>query len=66
MSGKLVNVDNLCSNPENHTMHLCELTKSGKTDEVSALQKEPQFICGNCGQKANTEGVLCAPGPFQD
>ena len=42
----------------------CELTKAGKTAEIKKLQLYPRFICGNCGQKANTEGSLCAPGPF--
>ncbi len=65
MSDRLPNVDNLCTNPENHKLHLCELTKAGKNDEVAALQRDPAFICGNCGRKSNTEGALCAPGPFQ-
>ncbi len=65
MSDRLPNVDNLCTNPNNHTLHICELTKAGKTDVVKKLQHNPTFICGNCAQKANDEGSLCAPGPFQ-
>lgn len=65
MSGRLVNVDNLCTNPKNHSMHICELTKAGKKDKIEELQQHPRFICGNCGNKANEEGALCAPGPFQ-
>jgi hypothetical protein len=64
MSDRLPNVDNLCTNPDNHKMHLCELTKAGKTGEIDRLQKKPAFICGNCGRKANTAGALCAPGPL--
>lgn len=64
MSDRLPNVDNLCTNPDNHKMHLCELTKAGKTAEINRLQENPTFICGNCGRMANTEGALCAPGPF--
>jgi hypothetical protein len=29
MSDRLVNIDNLCKNPKNHSMHICELTKAG-------------------------------------
>ncbi len=64
MSGRLININNLCTNPDNHKLHICELTKSGKTEEILDLQKIPQFVCGNCGQKANIPGALCAPGPF--
>ena len=64
MSDRLPNIGNLCTNPANHTLHICELTKAGKTSEVDKLQGYPKFICGNCGQKANAEGSLCAPGPF--
>ena len=66
MSDRLINVDNLCTDPDNHTLHICELTKAGKTEEVATLQHNPTFICGNCGRKANTKGALCAPGPFHN
>lgn len=48
---------------------MCELKAAGKSEEVAALAKVakgPRFICGNCGNKANEEGGLCAPGPLQD
>lgn len=64
MSDRLINIDNLCTNPENHKTHLCELKKAGKSEEIKKLLHNPRFICGNCGQKANIEGALCAPGPF--
>jgi hypothetical protein len=63
MSDRLVNVDNLCTNPENHKRHLCELSEAGKNDEIEKLQKDPRYVCNNCGQKSNSEGALCAPGP---
>jgi hypothetical protein len=66
MTGRLINISNLCTNPDNHRTHICELTKAGKYAEIQELQRHPKFICGNCGQKAETEGVLCAPGPFHD
>lgn len=64
MSGRLPNVDNLCTNPENHKVHLCELKTAGKSEEVAALEVNPQFVCNNCGNKSNSEGSLCAPGPI--
>lgn len=66
MTGRLVNISNLCTNPDNHRTHICELSKAGKIEEISNLQHHPKFICGNCGQKAEVEGALCAPGPFHD
>jgi hypothetical protein len=65
MSDRLPNIDNLCTNPDNHDLHICELTKARKTAEIDALQRNPEFICGNCGQKSNSAGSLCAPGPYQ-
>jgi hypothetical protein len=66
MSDRLPNVDNLCTNPANHKLHICELTKAGKISEIDRLQVDPKFVCGNCGRKSNIEGSLCAPGPYHD
>ena len=66
MSDRLPIVDNLCRNPENHKQHMCELKAAGKSEEVAALATGPSYVCGNCGNKANKEGGLCAPGPLQD
>lgn len=63
MSGRLPIVDNLCRNPENHKQHLCELKAAGKREAIDKFQKDPIFICGNCGAVSNTAGSLCAPGP---
>lgn len=63
MSDRLTKIDNLCKNPENHDVHMCELKAAGKTDEIARLQKNPKFVCGNCGVEASEEGALCAPGP---
>ena len=65
MSDRLPIVDNLCTNPENHKTHLCELKSAKKMDQVEKLSVNPQYICGNCGNQSNTEGALCAPGPLQ-
>ena len=64
MSGRLPIVDNLCTNPENHKIHMCELKTAGKTEKVLALEVNPQYVCNNCGNKSNTQGALCAPGPI--
>lgn len=64
MTDRLINIDNLCTDPDNHKLHICELTKAGKIKEIDALQQNPTFICGNCAQKANVPGALCAPGPL--
>lgn len=65
MSGRLPIVDNLCRNPENHRYHLCELKAAGRDALVATFEKNPLYVCGNCGSKANTAGALCAPGPLQ-
>ena len=64
MSDGLINIDNLCTNPENHKQHICELKKSGKLEKVAELKISPRFICNNCGETSNQEGSLCAPGPY--
>lgn len=66
MSDGLINIDNLCTNPENHKAHICELKKDGKTDKIVKLEENPRFVCNNCGQKSSQEGSLCAPGPFHN
>jgi hypothetical protein len=65
MSNRLPIIDNLCTNPENHKAHMCQLKSAGKLDEVERLARNPAFICGNCGHSSNTEGALCAPGPLE-
>jgi len=66
MSDRLPIVDNLCKNPENHKVHMCELKSAGRDEEVRKLSENPQYICGNCGNTANKEGALCAPGPMDN
>jgi hypothetical protein len=66
MSERLPKVDNLCTNPENHKLHMCELRLTGRTAEINKNSVNPTFICGNCGTKANAMGALCAPGPIDE
>ncbi|WP_136798654.1 MULTISPECIES: hypothetical protein [Desulfosediminicola] len=65
MSDRLPKVDNLCTNPENHKAHMCELKYAERHDEIDRLSKDPKFVCGNCGTMANELGALCAPGPIE-
>ncbi len=64
MSSRLPIVDNLCKNPENHKVHICELKLAKKLAQVEKLEKNPAFTCNNCGNLSNAEGALCAPGPL--
>lgn len=66
MPNRLPIKDNLCTNRANHENHICELIKNEQRDKVEKLTVHPRFICNNCGQKANQEGALCAPGPFHN
>ncbi len=66
MSDRLPIVDNLCTNPENHAVHLCELKAAKNHDKIKKLEENPKFVCGNCGNSANQEGALCAPGPIEE
>ena len=65
MSERLPKVDNLCTNPENHRHHMCELRAAGKTEEIERLGNNPKYVCGNCGTAASDQGALCAPGPLE-
>lgn len=64
MSERLPIVDNLCKNPENHSAHLCELKQAKNEEKIAKLTENPKYVCGNCGNTANQEGALCAPGPI--
>ncbi len=66
MSERLPKVDNLCTNPDNHKAHMCELRLAGRTKELLKYQQNPKFVCGNCATEANDIGALCAPGPIDD
>ena len=66
MSKGLPIVDNLCTNPKNHKTHLCELKSLKKVAQLEKLSENPEYICGNCAGLSNTEGALCAPGPFHE
>ncbi|WP_136809432.1 hypothetical protein [Desulfosediminicola flagellatus] len=64
MSDRLPIVDNLCTNPENHKAHMCELRLAGRDKEIEKYSKDPKYVCGNCGTQSNEQGALCAPGPL--
>jgi hypothetical protein len=64
MKHRLPIQDNLCTNPDNHRHHICQLRVAGRMDEVARLQEQPRFICNNCGAKSSSQGAVCAPGPL--
>ena len=64
MSTRLPIVDNLCTNPDNHAAHMCELRRAGRAERLRELAVAPRYICNNCAASANEAGALCAPGPL--
>jgi hypothetical protein len=45
----------------NHAVHICELAKNGKFEEIKKIAKEPEFMCMNCGRLADKKENLCNP-----
>jgi len=57
-------VKNDCKDPEGHWLHICQLRKEGKQEQVSALMKDPGHTCHNCNAVAKHSENLCNPSPF--
>jgi len=57
-------VNRLCKEPSKHMMHLCELRKQGRGEEVAALMTDPGHRCHNCNAVARDAQNLCNPSPF--
>lgn len=55
---------NDCKGPAEHWLHICQLRKDGKKDEVTELMADPGFICLNCNAVARYAKNLCNPSPF--
>lgn len=53
-----------CKDPEGHWLHICQLRKEGKQEELSALMKDPGHTCHNCNAVAKHSENLCNPSPF--
>jgi hypothetical protein len=54
----------VCKEPSKHMMHLCELRKQGRRDDVTALMADPGHRCYNCNAVARNAENLCNPSPF--
>ena len=44
-----------------HPEHMCSLYKNGCSAEIARLEKDPNYVCGNCGRKAHAAENLCTP-----
>lgn len=53
-----------CKDPAGHWLHICELRKQGRHDEVVALMTDPGHTCHNCNAVAKNALNLCNPSPF--
>jgi hypothetical protein len=53
-----------CKEPAKHSMHLCELRKQGRREDVAALMEDPGHRCYNCNAVAREAQNLCNPSPF--
>ena len=57
MSDRLPIVDNLCTNPENHAVHMCELKMAKNHKKIEELEKEPDPNVRNA-QGFRPEGAI--------
>ena len=57
-------VKNECKEPTKHHLHLCELRKLGRQEEVTALMEDAGHTCHNCNGVAKKAQDLCNPSPF--
>jgi len=53
-----------CKEPAQHSMHLCELRKQGRHEDVATLMEDPGHRCYNCNAVAREAQSLCNPSPF--
>jgi hypothetical protein len=57
-------VETDCKDPAGHRLHICELRKQGRRQEVAALMDDPGHTCLNCNAVAKNASHLCNPSPF--
>ncbi len=53
-----------CKDPDGHWLHICELRKQGKQEELTGLMADPGHTCHNCNAVAKHSENLCNPSPF--
>jgi len=57
-------VEQKCIDPTEHWLHICQLRKAGKQEEVTELMKDPGHTCLNCNAVSKYAKNLCNPSPF--
>lgn len=50
-----------CRCQKMHKSHLCESRAKGRTHEIDKLIRNPNFVCGICGETAASEDDICLP-----
>jgi hypothetical protein len=55
---------NGCKDPEGHRLHICQLRKEGRLQDVAALMDDPNHTCLNSNAVAKNAKDLCNPSPF--
>jgi len=55
--------DNLCVDPDQHHLHVCELKAKELHEDVRKLFEETpaKFACANCGVKVARPENVCSP-----
>ncbi len=53
-----------CKDPAGHWVHLCQLRKDGRNEELMDLMKDPGHTCHNCNAVAKHAENLCNPSTF--
>lgn len=53
-----------CKDPAGHWLHICQLRREGRLQDVSDLMADPGHRCLNCNAVAKHAQNLCNPSPF--
>lgn len=53
-----------CKDPAGHWLHICQLRREGRLQDVSDLMADPGHRCLNCNAVAKQAQNLCNPSPF--
>jgi hypothetical protein len=54
----------VCKDPAGHRLHICQLRKQGRLQDVAALMEDPGHTCLNCNAVAKDAKDLCNPSSF--
>ena len=50
-----------CNEPAGHWLHICQLKKQGRQQEIEELTEAAKFTCLNCNAVARYAKNLCNP-----